>query len=111
MVFRPGELDQRIELQKPSYSSDGQGGQDKTFAVQDTVWAHVRPLTGNERSHADLLQAEGGYLVVVRMRNDIDETWRINWLDRARLMNIRFLEDTGKRKLYLQIQCERGVPT
>lgn len=111
MTFRPGELDQRIELQKQTRTPDGQGGFTAAWATQSTVWAHVRPLRGTERQSADRTQAEGGYLVVIRYRSDIDETWRINWLDGDRLLNITFAQDGGKRSAYLPLECSKGVAT
>lgn len=109
--YEIGELDQRIELQEPSYVDDGQGGQVKTFVVRHTVWAHVRALSGRERSHSELLQSEGGYMVVIRNSYSFDESWRVRWINGSRLMNIRFIPDSGNRKMYQPIECERGVAT
>lgn len=109
--FRPGELDQRVELQKEVRTPDNMGGFTSSWVVQDEVWAHVRPLTGNEREQADRAQAEGGYKVIIRYRSDVTEAWRIRWVDEDRLMNIRFGEDGGKRAMYLPMNCEAGVST
>lgn len=111
MRFRPGELDQRVELQKEVRTPDGQGGFTKLWEVQATVWAHVRPLRGTERQHGDRVQAEGGYLVVIRYRQDVNETWRVKWLDNDRVMNITFAQDGGKRSAYLPLECSKGVAT
>lgn len=109
--YRIGELDQRIELQKEVRTPDNMGGFTSEWVVDSTVWAHVRPLRGNEREQADRTQAEGGYMVVIRYRGDITEAWRIRWINRDRVMNIRFIQDGGSRELYLPIECEKGVST
>jgi SPP1 family predicted phage head-tail adaptor len=111
MTFRPGELDQRIELQKEIRTPDNQGGFTKVWETQTEVWAHVRPLRGTERQNGDRTQAEGGYLVVIRYRSDVNETWRINWLGMDRVMNITFAQDGGRRSAYLPLECSRGVAT
>lgn len=108
-----GELDQRVELQTQSRVSDGMGGSTVSWVTQDTVWAHVRPLSGGESQRFGGIEATGGYRVAIRNRSDlsINETWRVNWTDRGTTMNIRFVEDGGKRNLYLVLQCEQGVAT
>lgn len=111
MTFHAGELDQRIELQKEIRTADGQGGFTKEWQTQDEVWALVRPLRGNERLHSDRTQAEGGYLVVIRYRTDVDESWRVKWLGRNKVMNITFARDAGTRSAYLPLECTRGVAT
>lgn len=110
-VHRIGELDQRVELQESSRVKDGQGGYNETWSVTATVWAHVRPMSGGERLRADGTQAEAGYMVVIRFRNDIDESWRVRWINQDKLMNVRFCHNSGTRSMYLPIECERGVGT
>ena len=111
MSFRPGELDQRVSLQKEERTPDGQGGFTKTWQEQSEVWAHVRPMRGSERQHADRAQAEAGYLVVIRYQSGINESWRVKWLGMDLVMNITFVQDGGKRSAYLPIECTRGVAT
>jgi SPP1 family predicted phage head-tail adaptor len=111
VTFRPGELDQRIELQKEIRTPDGQGGFTKIWQTQTEVWAHVRPLRGSERQHSDRKQAEGGYLVVIRYRSDVNESWRVNWLYAGKVMDITFAQDGGRRSAYLPLECTRGVAT
>ena len=108
---RIGELDQRIELQRETFTENDMGGQSSEWVVQDTVWAHVRSLTGNERMHSDMLSASGGYRIAIRNRSDLDvrANWRVKWLNRDRVMNIRFPEDNGPRDLYLVLQADSGV--
>ena len=110
-TYRIGELDERIELQRETFVEDDIGGQTSEWVTQATVWAHVRPLRGNERLHSDMLMAHGGYRVVIRNRSDLDirANWRVVW--RGRAMNIRFPEYSGPRDLYLVLECEAGVAT
>lgn len=110
-VQRIGELDERIELQKETFTENSVGGQSAEWSTQYTVWAAVRSLTGGEREHSDFLQANGGYRVAIRNRSDIDvdESWRIVW--RGKNLNIRFIEDNGPRDVYLVMQAESGVAT
>lgn len=85
------------------------GGSAVAWTTQATVWAHVRPLRGSERAQADRIEAQGGFLVVVRYRDDVNEAWRIVW--NGRTMNINFIQDNGKRSAYLPMECTAGVAT
>lgn len=109
--YKPGELDERVDLQKETHTDDGMGGQTSSWVKQATVWAHVRAKTGRERLQSDMVEASGDYLVVIRNRSDFDITasWRIIW--RGKALNVRFPQDSGPRDLYLVLDCEAGVAT
>ena len=107
MTFRPGELDKRITLRRESLTPDGQGGNHLTVADYDTVWAHVRPLSGREREQFDRVNAEASYLFVIRNRQDIRENDRVLW--EGVEYNIRLIKGRAGRPLYLEIIGDRGV--
>ena len=108
MRWRPGELDQLIRFEAETLVPDNQGGQSVTWVPfpKDT-WAKAKPMTGSERDNFDQLENPATYTFVVRNRFDITEKHRIKWNDKY--YNIRFIPDTGKRDLYLEIVAERGV--
>jgi SPP1 family predicted phage head-tail adaptor len=105
-TYRSGELDQRVTFRREQQTSDGMGGQSKTWGDVATVWAHVRPMSGREREHADRLNAEANYLIVIRYRTDIDETDVAVW--KGRQFNLRFNKDRARSR-FLEIEAERGV--
>lgn len=105
--FRPGEMDQRVSIKREQRTPDGMGGSPVTFSTVATVWAHVRPLRGNELEAFDRVNGEAGYLFVLRYTDDVEESDRLEWegVD----YNIRFIKSQGARHLYLEIEAERGV--
>lgn len=107
MKWAPGELDQRVTISRETLAADGIGGATVTLATVATVWAKVVAKSGRERMAADRLDAEAGYLFVIRWRSDVREADRITWggVD----YNIRAIRQDGGRKLYLEIDAERGV--
>ena len=78
-------LKERVSVQEPVASSDGQGGQQISWEVVATVWAEVSIVGngGRERETAQQTQAAAGYRVRMRYRADIDATMRLQWRDRT----------------------------
>jgi SPP1 family predicted phage head-tail adaptor len=110
MTYRAGELDQRITFQERVSTPDGMGGSSFTWADianLSSVWAHVRPKSGREVTQYDRVNAEAGYLFVVRNRSDIKPSYRIEW--QGELFNIRVISQPKGRALYLEIEGDRGV--
>lgn len=105
-TFAAGELDQRVTLRRETRTSDGMGGDTATWTDIATVWAKVRPMTGNEREHSDRLNATANYLIVIRAREDIDE--RCIAVHSGTKYNIRFVK-REPRSRFLALECERGV--
>tara|TARA_R110002110_G_scaffold415850_1_gene657959 strand:+ start:6998 stop:7327 length:330 start_codon:yes stop_codon:yes gene_type:complete len=107
MTYRAGELDQRITFQERVNVPDGMGGNSFTWQDVAESWAHVRPKSGREVTQYDRVNAEAGYLFVVRNRSDIKPSYRIEW--QGELFNIRVISQPKGRALYLEIEGERGV--
>ena len=105
--MRPGELNQRITIERKTRTPDGGGGYTETWTETAEVWALVRPMSGQERSHAQQAQTRANYLIVVRSGLDVLETDRIVW--QGYRLNIRFIKRRGPRPLYLEIEAEMGA--
>jgi SPP1 family predicted phage head-tail adaptor len=107
-MYRPGELDKLITIQRGTETDDGMGGKTIAWnAVVSDLWAHVRPRTANEQERFDKLNATAVYLFVIRYRSDLLESDRIVW-DGVEY-NIRSILTKGGRSMYLEIEAERGV--
>ena len=102
-----GELTELIELHSIASTSDGMGGSTQAPTKYADVWAHIRPLSGNERLGAMRVEGTAKHLVVIRNRDDVRDTHKIVWGSRE--LNIRFIRARGARDLYLEIEAEMGV--
>lgn len=107
MAYAIGELDQRVRLVSKAETPDGIGGVTTSETIYATVWAHVRPLRGQERKDSDRVEASGDFLVAIRNRSDINEGHVVRWAGRD--LNVRFLRNRGTRELYLELECAVGV--
>ena len=107
-----GNLDQRVTFQRNTSTSDGAGGQVKTWGNLNktpTVWAGVKAVRGNESVDEGGTVAAGLWLFEIRYRTDISEADRIQW--RGENYNIRNIKRTSQRELNVVIEAERGVAT
>lgn len=104
MKANPGQLDQRITIEKRTTTSNEFGETIETWSTRATVWAQARPLTGTERERPESTQGRANYAFVIRYRDDVLTTDRIMW--RGRAFNVRFISDSGPRAIYLSIDAE-----
>lgn len=105
-TFSSGELDQRVTFRRESKTDDGIGGSVTTWTDIATVWAKVRPMSGSEREHSDRLNATANYLIVIRARDDIDESCIAVW--KGTQFNIRFARDQPRSR-FVALETEKGV--
>lgn len=107
-MYRPGELDKLINILREVRVDDGLGGETVTTeVVVEDLWAHARPRSAKETEGFDRLNASAVYLFVIRYRDDILPTDRIEW--EGVQYNIRGILTRGGRDLYLELEAERGV--
>ena len=112
MTYRVGELDQRVTFQESISTPDGMGGYTSVWqniANFPVAWAHIRPKSGREVTEYNRVNAEVGYLLVVRYREDISPSYRLLWEGIS--FNIKVIKQPSGRKLYLEMDIEKGVPT
>jgi SPP1 family predicted phage head-tail adaptor len=64
--MRAGLLRNRVQLQRKTRTSDGQGGWTETWTTYDTTWARVRPLSVDEHQAAMQPDARARYEVTIR---------------------------------------------
>lgn len=105
--MRPGQLDQRVTLDRRVQSADGAGGITYSWETVAEVWANVAAKSGREGLSEGRISAEASYVFTVRHRGDVDETFRVIW--GGEVYNVRAVMRTGGRPLYLGIEAERGV--
>lgn len=105
-VYNARELDQRVTFRREVQTDDGMGGHSTTWEDVAEVWAKVRPMSGNEREHSDRQNAQANYLIVIRARDDVDESCIAIW--KGTQFNIRFVK-YRPRSRFLELEAEKGV--
>ena len=103
-------LDRVIEIQRRAVVRDSFGGEIETWVEVDTVWAHINQTGADERfeNESNREQATRDARKTVRWRDDIDETMRVIYDERA--WDIRGIAELGFRdNLELLVQARIGA--
>ncbi len=108
MTYRPGELDQQIDLLSNDNADDDMGGSAANWtAYAEKVWAKARALSGKELERYDQVNATAMVTFVIRYRGDIKPEHAIRWM--GDLYNIRYVPPLSGRAMYMAIEAEKGV--
>ena len=83
MHIDPGRLNQRVTLLQPVLTQDAAGQAVTSWQSVATVWAEVVPLRSAERFAAAAVQQENTLKVRIRLRTDVNATWRLEYQGRG----------------------------
>lgn len=107
IMYRAGQLNQRIQFERDEKISDGFGGHVKEPYIYASAWAYVRKKSARELLQAQQIAATESVIFVVRKRADVLPSDRIVW--RGVRFNIHNPECLDSRNAFLEIEAERGV--
>ena len=101
-------LDRIIEVQRRAVIRDSFGGEIETWAEVDTIWAAVNQTGADEafRNESNRDQATRDARMTIRWRDDIDETMRVIYDERA--WDIRGIAELGFRR-HLELLCQADI--
>ncbi len=101
----PGELSERVILQRRVVVQDAYGQATITWTAIATVWARVRAVSGREFFAAAQVQQEQTVKVLIRYRTDLDATCRLVWQGRSH--DITGVIPIGRE--WTELMCLQGV--
>jgi SPP1 family predicted phage head-tail adaptor len=102
-----GTLNERLTLEEPIRTPDGGGGAILAWQTVAELWAHVRPISGEERLRHDQLAARLTHEVWLRWRAGVTPAMRFR--QDARIYEIVAVLE-ARRRVYLQCLCEERAP-
>lgn len=98
-----GLRNQRVRIEQPTLTSDGQGGNTKAWGVRAVVWALLEPLTSREALQAAQTTAVLSTALTIVFRSDISVKDRIRVGDRT--LQIESYQDPDGRQDELRLLC------
>ena len=108
--MNPGQLKQRITLQRPGGSRDVLGERTTTWTDVATVWARIRPLSTREAAIAGQQQSSASHAVDIRyssLVSTIDATWRVKY--GARILVIDGVLNNEEANEKFVLYCTEGL--
>jgi SPP1 family predicted phage head-tail adaptor len=96
-------LHERLVLEQPVRAADGGGGASVAWQAVVELWAHVRPISGEERLVQDQLAGRLTHEVWVRWRAGVVPAMRFR--QGARIYDIVAVLERGRRA-HLKCLCE-----
>ena len=110
--MRTGDLTERVIIQSLSTTLDAGGGLGTpVWSDVATVWANVKPLSGDEEIAAGQMESPFTHRVTIHYRTDVTAQHRLVW--GSKVLNIRtppHETDVGRRRT-LQMMAEEGILT
>ncbi len=95
-----GDLRPRMEIQSATVAQDSIGQPTYTWTTVATVWAGIRPMSGNELVNAQAVHSQSTHRVILRAYTGLNETYRFKF--GSRYFNIAaVLNMLEKNKLML----------
>jgi SPP1 family predicted phage head-tail adaptor len=98
-----GAMRERFTLQQPVRTPDGGGGASVAWETVTELWAHVRPITGDERLVHDQLAGRLTHEVWIRHRAGVVPAMRFT--RDSRVYEIVAVLEVGRRQR-LKCLCE-----
>lgn len=107
--MNPRALDKRVTIQQCAITKGASSGKVKTWSDVDTVWAALRPLSGNERRITDHggQAAEASTEFIIRYLDGTDESMRVSY--KGKYYNIRHVKNINEGNRWMVLACDTGV--
>ncbi len=101
-----GRMRHRVVVERATKTPDGAGGYALSWAAVATIWADVRPVSGNERYLSMRVEDDVSHTILTRYRNDILPSDRLSF--DSRLMQVKSVINVEERSRYLEIKAVEG---
>ena len=105
--MNPGNLRNRIIIQRQITTQDSFGEQQEEWNEVDTVWASINPIAGREFFAAETVNSEITHKIRIRYRNDIKPDMRVFYNGRA--FRITTVINEFERNKMLQLMCKELI--
>ena len=102
-----GNLRKRVTFQAETPTTDNVGGYTLAWTNVMTVWAEIKPSSGNKYFVAGHLEGHITHHVTMRYQTGITTDMRMTYNNRA--FNIRAILNTDESNRWLELLVEEGV--
>lgn len=103
LMFDPGQMPARLDLEMRDDTGDGQGGIVPGFAPVTSLWARIEPVSATEDERADGNVFTVTHRIWIRFRQDVQAGMRFR--KGSRTFTVRACFDPDEARRYLVCRC------
>lgn len=102
-TYDAGRFNRQLTIENEIETSDGCGGTLSHYQAQDTVWAHICPLSAGNKTRADNAVTEISHRILVRFRSNISPKTR--FVTGSRRFHVEAARDPDETRRYIECDC------
>lgn len=102
-----GRLKHRITFQELSQNKNEYGELVEEWLDIKTVWAEIKPVSGNQFFAAKQINSEISHNVYIRYRTDLKPSMRIKF--KERVFEVLYLMNVNEDNQLMQIYCKELI--
>lgn len=102
-----GRLKHKITFQQLGKDKNGYGEIIEKWVDIKTVWAEIKPVSGNQFFAAKQINSEISHNVYIRYRADLKPSMRIKY--KERVFEILYLMNVNEENWLMQIYCKELI--
>lgn len=102
-----GRLKHRITFQSLPHEKNEYGEVEDQWEDTKTVWAEIKPVSGNQFFAAKQINSEISHNIYIRYRPDLKPSMRIKY--KERVFEILYLMNVKEENQLLQIYCKELI--
>lgn len=100
------ELRHFLSLERPELTTDGYGGNERTWVKVTDLWAKITPVSVRETLAKDQVESEITHRIIIRYRTDVLPEMRLR--KEGRIFEIIGVMNEMERNRWLQLECKES---
>ena len=96
-----------IDLQSATASQDGYGEESKVWATDESIFAQIQPLRGQQLLEYQQINAELTHRIIIRHTSNATPEKRIKF--GTRIFDINVVRNIDERNIYQELLCKEKL--
>lgn len=101
-----GRLRYKVDLESATNTRDSGGGLSQAFNAVASIFADIRPQSGDETFRQGKVQEKLTHNIIIRYRTGVTTSQRISY--DSRIFQIRSVINVDERDRFLMLKCVEG---
>lgn len=102
-----GKLRHYVDLQSATASQNGYGEESKVWATDESIFAQIEPLRGQQLLEYQQINAELTHRIIIRYTSNATPAKRIKW--GSRIFDISVVRNVEERNISQELLCKEKL--